>query len=106
MITLNADAKEYWQKLLENDPSSKYVRLGIKGSGCAGFSYTWDYTSTFDDGVLVDDILVVEDYASGFLKGSEVKLKVELMGTTIEVSNPNELSSCGCGESRQFTEAT
>ena len=47
-ITLTEDAKKYWTKLLDEKPSAKYVRLGVKGGGCAGFSYTWDYTDNAD----------------------------------------------------------
>ena len=47
-ITLTEDAKKYWTRLLDETPSAKYVRLGVKGGGCAGFSYTWDYTDNSD----------------------------------------------------------
>ena len=104
-ITLTKDAKDYWSKLINEKPSAKYVRLGVKGGGCARFSYSWEYTDNSDRGVLIDDILVVDDYAEMFLHGSEIVFQKDLGGSHIQVTNPNELSSCGCGESIQFTSA-
>ena len=104
-ITLTEDAKKYWTKLLDEKPSAKYVRHGVKGGGCAGFSYTWDYTDNADRGVLIEDILVVDDYAEMFLHGSEIVFEKDLGGSHIQVTNPNEVSACGCGESIQFASA-
>ena len=104
-ITLTEDAKKYWTRLLDEEPNAKYVRLGVKGGGCAGFSYTWEYTDNSDRGVLVDDILVVDDYAEMFLHGSEIVFEKDLGGSHIQVTNPNEVSACGCGESIQFSSA-
>jgi iron-sulfur cluster assembly accessory protein len=96
MLEITDTAKSYWSNLLAQKPGAKYVRLSIKGGGCAGFAYEWQYTDNDDRGTLVDDIVVV---------GSRVDFVENLGGSHIELTNPNEASACGCGESIQFVDA-
>ena len=63
MLEITENARVYWQNLLDRKPGAKYIRLSIKGGGCAGFSYDWAYTDNDDRGTLVDDLLVVDDIA-------------------------------------------
>ena len=64
MLEITDNARSYWRNLLDQKPDAKYVRLSIKGGGCAGFSYEWQYTDNDDRGTLVDDIVVVDDVAT------------------------------------------
>ena len=105
MLEITDNAKSYWKNLIDQNPGAKYVRLSIKGGGCAGFSYEWQYTDNDDRGTLVDDIVVVDDIASTAVIGSSVDFVENLGGSHIELTNPNEASSCGCGESIQFVSA-
>ena len=99
MLEITDNAKSYWKNLIDQKPGAKYVRLSIKGGGCAGFSYEWQYTDNDDRGTLVDDIV------STAVIGSSVDFVENLGGSHIELTNPNEASSCGCGESIQFVSA-
>ena len=73
MLEITDNAKSYWKNLIDQKPGAKYVRLSIKGGGCAGFSYEWQYTDNDDRGTLVDYIVVVDEIASTAVIGSSVE---------------------------------
>ena len=47
----------------------------------------------------------MDDVASTAVIGSTVDFVENLGGSHIELTNPNEASACGCGESIQFIDA-
>lgn len=80
------------------------IRLGIKGSGCHGFSYVLQYEDDpprkkdllFD----IDGIKVVVDIKSIlYLNNSILDWEKTLMYQGFKFKNPNEASKCGCGTS-------
>ena len=84
-------------------PAKLYLRVGVKGGGCSGFSYSLDLTETKTDSDESWDqhgVEVVCDPKSQlYLEGVTVDFKDELMGRGFVFSNPNATSSCGCGSS-------
>ena len=42
MLTLTPTAKEYLSTMTEHE-NKNYVRLGVFGGGCSGFTYKWDF---------------------------------------------------------------
>jgi len=97
MLSITNSAKQYLNKMIENE-GKRYVTLDVKGGGCSGFRYEWNFS---DDttGSLVDDILVIDVMAEMFLFGCTVDYVQELGGSYLTVVNPNATASCGCGES-------
>jgi iron-sulfur cluster assembly protein len=87
------------QKLPENTA----LRVGVKGGGCSGFSYTLgfdDQISDVDQVNEVDGVRVVCDPKSLlYLSGTEVDFEESLMGRGFRFGNPNASKTCGCGES-------
>ena len=83
--------------------SPYYLRVGVKGGGCSGFSYSLDLTESKseDDEVWPQHgVEVICDPKSLlYLEGTTVDFKDELMGRGFVFSNPNATSSCGCGSS-------
>ena len=79
--------------------SKKYVTLSVKGGGCSGFKYEWDFTDSAESGTLIEDILVIDVMAEMFLFGCTVDYVQELGGSYLTVVNSNATASCGCGES-------
>ena len=79
-----------------------YVRLSIKGGGCAGFEYDWSYTNkdniTRTDMVL-KEVLVIDRMFELYLLGSTLDYVEDDFKAEFRFSNPNSKSSCGCGES-------
>ena len=82
---------------------SLYLRVGVKGGGCSGFSYTLDLTETTGEndehweqhGVN----LVCDPKSLLYLEGTTIDFKNEVMGRGFVFNNPNATSSCGCGSS-------
>ena len=84
-------------------PENSCLRIGIKGDGCSGFSYTLDVTDepAADDEVFeTSDLRLVCDPKSYlYLVGTEVDYSDELMTGGFVFNNPNAKRSCGCGAS-------
>ncbi len=97
MLSITDSAKAYLNKMIENQ-GKRYVTLDVKGGGCSGFRYEWNFSDE-SSGSLVDDILVIDVMAEMFLFGCTVDYVQELGGSYLTVVNPNATASCGCGES-------
>ena len=80
-----------------------YLRVGVKGGGCSGFSYTLDLTenkSDRDETWALHGVEVICDPKSYlYLDGTTIDFKDEMMGRGFVFTNPNATSSCGCGSS-------
>jgi iron-sulfur cluster assembly protein len=85
------------------DPEKTYLRVGVKGGGCSGFSYLLDlteHTSDHDEHFDLHGINVVCDPKSYlYLNGTEIDFKDEIMGRGFVFKNPNATNTCGCGSS-------
>lgn len=84
-------------------PDGTALRVGVKGGGCSGFSYTLgfdDSVSEVDQISEVNGVRVVCDPKSFlYLNGTEIDFEDNLMGRGFKFGNPNAAKSCGCGES-------
>jgi iron-sulfur cluster assembly protein len=87
----------------QNLPSETALRVGVKGGGCSGFSYTLgfdDQLKPTDQINEVEGVKVVCDPKSFlYLNGTVVDFEESLMGRGFKFTNPNASKSCGCGES-------
>jgi iron-sulfur cluster assembly protein len=79
------------------------LKIGVKKGGCAGMEYTmtWaDRIEKFDEVVESDGARVIVDpQAVLYLLGTEMDFKADKLSATFVFNNPNQTSSCGCGES-------
>ena len=98
MIQLTDNAKEYLANQTESQ-RKRFAYLSVLGGGCSGFQYKWDMIDDKDDGILVDDILVVDKIAEMFVIGCTIDYVKEFGGSYLKVVNPNATAQCGCGES-------
>ena len=96
MISITDNAKKYLTDMVGN---SKYAHLAVNGGGCSGFQYKWDIVEDDSLGTVIDDILVLDQYAEMFVIGCTVDYVQEFGGSYLKVVNPNATASCGCGES-------
>ncbi|GAA4242076.1 iron-sulfur cluster assembly accessory protein [Winogradskyella psychrotolerans] len=106
MIKVSDQAKKKVMELMTDDgfnPSTDYVRVGVKSGGCSGLSYElkFDKSQVEDDKVFEDnDIKIIVDKKSFlYLIGTTLEYSGGLNGTGFVFNNPNANRTCGCGES-------
>lgn len=105
-ITLTKNAISEVRNILEQkDIIGKvaYLRVGVKGGGCSGFSYSLDVVNTQhenDSEWEYDGIKIICDAKSLlYLDGTEIDFLNEIMGRGFTFNNPNSTHSCGCNKS-------
>jgi iron-sulfur cluster assembly protein len=102
-ITLTDNAAERVRTYLAKRGAGIGLRLGIKKTGCSGYSYTVNYAEevgaedvVFDtDGVKV----VVDRQSLELIDGTEVDYVREGLNEAFKFRNPHATGECGCGES-------
>jgi iron-sulfur cluster assembly protein len=87
----------------------KGLRVGIRGGGCTGFSYLFEWSDAeprAEDKVLAYEDgqvrVFVDPKSFIYLDGSTLDYATTLMARGFKWINPNAKGSCGCGESVQF----
>ena len=99
MITIQDGAYKRLNELRKKH-NKKFVRLDVKGGGCAGFNYEWSFDDEdrIDD-VIVDDILLISRDYELYLMGMELDYNYDDFESAFVFKNPKATSSCGCGTS-------
>lgn len=93
-----------WLLARQNNPGT-FLRVGVKGGGCSGFSYLlnletgksdWDTAYDFD-GVPV----VIDKKSQQYLSGTTLDFDTSnlMEGAGFTFHNPNARKTCGCGSS-------
>lgn len=103
MISVTEKAKLYLAEQL-NANNHKFVRLSVKGGGCAGFSYDYEFTDSEEPLDFKVDLdgnhgFLVDGTSLMYVIGTELDYITDLAGSALKLRNPNETSSCGCGKS-------
>tara|TARA_B100001123_G_C15162335_1_gene967960 strand:+ start:180 stop:494 length:315 start_codon:yes stop_codon:yes gene_type:complete len=100
MVNLTESAIKYLKAAVEPED---YVRIGVVGGGCAGFSYILEIEQDFekDDVVLdFDGIKLCLDPKSSFmLNKTIVDYEQTLTQSGFKFLNENATATCGCGSS-------
>jgi iron-sulfur cluster assembly protein len=102
-ITLTEKAAVQINKQLTKRGKGIGLKLGIKKSGCSGYSYTLDYSDelkptdkVFEEfGVKV----IVADNDLPLIDGLQLDYRREGINEAFRFDNPNVTGECGCGES-------
>jgi iron-sulfur cluster assembly protein len=85
------------------DLHNVYLKVGVKGGGCSGFSYLLDLTEKKADNDEVfeqEGVRIICDPKSLlYLEGTQIDFRDEIMGRGFVFKNPNATSTCGCGAS-------
>lgn len=101
------DAAAARVKALVDKAGGIALRVGVKNGGCAGMSYTVEMAQAQNPGeLLVEDKgakVLIDPKAVLFLIGAQMDFETTKMSSTFTFKNPNETSSCGCGESVAIT---
>lgn len=89
--------------LAEQGQGAFGLRIGVRPTGCSGYSYRLDFARGVGDGDRVveqDGVrLVVESDAVELIKGTVIDWVEDRLGAQFTFTNPNERARCGCGES-------
>ena len=80
------------------------LRVGVKGGGCSGLSYTfaWEKEARFGDQVFEGPEgakLFVDKKSLLFLNGTVLDYDTALLSKGFIFNNPNAKTTCGCGSS-------
>jgi iron-sulfur cluster assembly protein len=105
MIEMTDGAAAHIKKLMAKQGITEGgLRVGIKGGGCSGLSYTfsWEHEERTGDQVIEgpDGVKIFVDKKSLiYLAGTTLDYDTALMGKGLHFINPNAKASCGCGSS-------
>ena len=107
-VTITARAAKVMQaQLVRRGTPEAAIRFGIRGGGCTGYSYMFQY----EDGEPRKNDRVIEAFGVRvyvdpksmlLLKGTQIDFETGLRGHGFRFDNPNVQDSCGCGESISF----
>lgn len=108
-LSLTSSAAEVMrEQLLKRGTPDAAIRFGIRGGGCTGYSYVFefsdkpprknDYVATGDNGVRV----YVDPKSMIYIEGTSIHFEKGIRGHGFQFDNPNVKNDCGCGESVNF----
>jgi iron-sulfur cluster assembly protein len=104
MIQVTPSAANEMRRLLTAQGHKQWgLRVGVKGGGCSGLSYTMqfeDQPGEHDRVFDADGVRIFCDPKSYlYLNGLTLDYSNELMGGGFKFINPNAVRSCSCGSS-------
>jgi iron-sulfur cluster assembly protein len=103
-VILTEKAAKQVKKLMEEQNLGQvFLRMGVKGGGCSGLSYSLEFDTEMgkhDKKFDIDGVPVVVDAKSYlYLNGTTLDYVTEGLQGGFTFVNPQAKSSCGCGTS-------
>lgn len=111
MITLSTAAAKEVKKIMQEQklPGEIAIRVGVKGGGCSGFTYTFDFDNKkrkFDLEFESHGLKILCDKKSHlYIKNTEIDWSYSMMDRGLKFNNPSAKSSCGCRTSFMYEES-
>ena len=105
ILTITDNAASKIKKIIQGANEEVVgVVVGVDKTGCSGYSYKLDYAkkNTNENFDVVESKgvkIFVEPAATMFLIGSIMDYTTDKLSSRFTFNNPNEKSTCGCGES-------
>jgi len=89
--------------LVSEEKNAGFIRIGIKGGGCSGFTYVLDIEENKSESDQVLDFsgvqVLIDNKSMIYLAGTELDFTDGLNGSGFVFNNPNAQRTCGCGNS-------
>ena len=101
-VTFTPNAIQELKRLLQEQATKPFLRVGVKGGGCSGMNYVLEYDDKQENDMQfeIEGIPVVINYAHEmYLTGMEIEFEGGLNSRGFTFKNPNASSTCGCGTS-------
>jgi iron-sulfur cluster assembly protein len=106
-------AKVMHEQLLKRGTPDAAVRFGIRGGGCTGYTYVFEFSDKpprANDHVIIAEVqgsaqtvrVLVDPKSMLLLDGTKLDFETGMRGHGFKFDNPNVKSDCGCGESISF----
>ncbi len=105
ILSITEKAANQIKKLVSNAPEGiNALLIGVDKSGCSGYAYKMDFVKVSEvekfDLVERDGVKIyIDPKATMFLMGSEMDYQTDKLSSRFVFNNPNQKSTCGCGES-------
>ena len=105
ILSITSKATEQIKKIISDAPNGMdSVVIGVDKSGCSGYSYKLDFAKSVDfkgfDLISSNGVKVfIDPKATMYLIGSTMDYQTDKLSSRFVFENPNEKSTCGCGES-------
>ena len=87
---------------IENPDGSKLLRIGVRGGGCAGFSYITEYDEQTENDLYykAGNVNIITDKSHLlYISGMKIDYQTGLNNRGFLYENPNAEKTCGCGSS-------
>ena len=103
-VILTEKASKQVKKLMQEQKLEQvFLRMGVKGGGCSGLSYSLEFDTEkgkHDKTFEIDGVPVVVDAKSYlYLNGTTLDYVTEGLQGGFTFVNPQAKSNCGCGTS-------
>lgn len=105
MITVTEKAVAEVRRMIADqglEPET-FLRLGVSGGGCSGFSYILGFDTESKDGDITKEFhglkVVLSADAEPYADNTVVDFNDGVMDRGFVFNNPNATSTCGCGSS-------
>jgi len=80
-----------------------FLRVGVKGGGCSGFSYFLEFVEDQKDNDACYEFsglkVLCDPKSLNFIAGIELDYDTNLLNGGFKFNNPQSRKSCSCGES-------
>ena len=90
-------AIEQIEKIINEDQLKKFFRISVKGGGCSGFKYDFSFDNKTSNDDIVFGKAIIDKSSLDIISGSIIDFKIEMIGESFVIENPQASSSCGCG---------
>jgi len=102
-VELTENAARRIVEILTREPAGSFLRIGVDGGGCSGFTYTYSLSTERSSGDLMIErdgaTVAIDPVSLDVLRGSKIDFIDDLMGRMFKIDNPAATASCGCGSS-------